>query len=158
MSSSQKTRDEIIQDLSLQFRYTSANSVLFSQVVADKVGLHPTDNECLDYLILNGASTAGQLATLTGLTTGAVTAVIDRLERAGYVKREQDAKDRRKVLVVPQEEKIYREIAPHAMKMYTTFEQTCEGFSDEELAIVMRFMAKANALAVETIASVRKAE
>lgn len=158
MSSSQKTRDEIIQDLSLQFRYVSANSVLFSQVVADKVGLHPTDNECLDYLILNGAATAGQLATLTGLTTGAVTAVIDRLERAGYVKREQDARDRRKVLVVPEEEKINREIAPHAMKMFTVLKQACEGFSNDELDVVMRFMAKANALAVETIAEVRKTE
>jgi len=158
MSSSQKTRDEIIQDLSVQFRYTSANSVLFSQAVADKVGLHPTDNECLDYLMLNGAATAGQLATLTGLTTGAVTAVIDRLERAGYVKREQDAKDRRKVLVVPQEEKIYREIAPHAMKMFIAFEQTCTDFSDEELGVVMRFMTKANELATQTIADVRKSE
>jgi DNA-binding MarR family transcriptional regulator len=157
MSSSQ-TRAQVMHDLSIQFRYVSANSVLFSQVVADKVGLHPTDTECLDYLLLNGASTAGQLATLTGLTTGAVTAVIDRLEKAGYVKREHDAKDRRKVLVVPNEEKAYREIGQYSMRMQTVFDTTCEGMTDEELAVVLRFIAKANSLVADAVADVRNAK
>lgn len=157
MSSSQ-TRDQVMHDLAIQFRYVSANSVLFSQVVADKVGLHPTDAECLDYLLLNGAATAGQLATLTGLTTGAVTAVIDRLEKAGYVKREQDPKDRRKVLVVPNEEKAYAEIAPYSMRMQTVCDASCEGMTDEELGAVLRFISKANSLAGEAITSVRNAK
>ena len=157
MSSSQ-TREQVMSDLEIQFRYVSANSVLFSQAVADKVGLHPTDSECLDYLLLNGPSTAGQLAALTGLTTGAVTAVIDRLAKAGYVKREQDAKDRRKVLVVPNEEKAYGEIGPYSMRMKTVFDQACEEMNDEELAAVLRFITKANALSADAIASVRNAK
>lgn len=157
MSSSQ-TRDQVMQALAIQFRYVSANSVLFSQVVADKVGLHPTDTECLDYLLLNGASTAGQLATLTGLTTGAVTAVIDRLEKAGYVKRAHDPKDRRKVLVTPNEEKAYGEIGHYSMRMQEVFDAACEDMTNEELAAILRFMAKANSLAAEAIASVRNAK
>jgi len=157
MSSSQ-TREQVMHALAIQFRYVSANSVMFSQVVADKVGLHPTDIECLDYLLLNGASTAGQLATLTGLTTGAVTAVIDRLEKAGYVKREHDPKDRRKVLVVPNEEKAYGEIGQYSMRMQEVFDTACEDMTDEELAAILRFIAKANSLAAEAVASVRNAK
>jgi DNA-binding MarR family transcriptional regulator len=157
MSSSQ-TRDQVMHDLAIQFRYVSANSVLFSQVVADKVGIHPTDAECLDYLLLNGASTAGQLASLTGLTTGAVTAVIDRLEKAGYVKRQQDPKDRRKVLVVPDEEKANEEIGQYSMRMKTVFDSACEDMTDEELAAVLRFITKANSLSAEAVTSVRNAK
>jgi DNA-binding MarR family transcriptional regulator len=156
--SSGESYQQIIEKLTIQFRYVSANSVLFSQVVADKVGMHPTDNECLDYLLLNGSSTAGQLSTLTGLTTGAITAVIDRLERAGYVKREQDPKDRRKVLVVPDVEKAYREMGPYVGQMQTALETTCADFNEEELAVVLRFISKANTQAVKAIASVRHAE
>src|SRR5690242_18094324 len=94
-------RTQLTQELLIQFRYVSANSVMFSQAVADQVGLHPTDTECLDFLLLNGPSTAGQLAVYTGLTTGAVTAMIDRLTKAGYVRREHDEKDRRRVNVIP---------------------------------------------------------
>ena len=72
-------RMALLQALNIQVRYMSTNFVMFSQVVADKVGIHPTDSECLDFLLLKGPSTAGQLATAMGLTTGAVTAMIDRL-------------------------------------------------------------------------------
>src|SRR5215216_4611826 len=134
MSSSQK-RDELVQELITQFRYVSANSVMFSQVVADKVGLHSTDNECLDFLVLNGPSTAGQLAQYTGLTTGAVTAMVDRLIKAGYVRREHSEQDRRKVLVIPDEEKINKEISPYSMPMGVALISLCAEFSDEELAV-----------------------
>lgn len=157
MSSSQ-TRDQVMHDLAIQFRYVSANSVLFSQVVADKVGLHSTDTECLDFLLLNGPATAGQLASLTGLTTGAVTAVIDRLEKTGYVRREQDPKDRRKVLVVPDEEKANQQIGQYSMKMQTVLDKACEEMTDEELASILRFIAKANSLSAEAISSVRNAK
>src|SRR5205809_5469595 len=125
-------RDQLMLELLRQLRHSSINFVMFSQVVADKVGLHSTDNECLDYLLLNGPSTAGQLAVFTGLTTGAVTAMIDRLTKAGYVQREHDQADRRRVIVIPNEEKIYREISPHSMPMGTALEAVCAGFSEDE--------------------------
>ena len=157
MSSSNK-HEALTQELITQFRYVSANSVMFSQVVADKVGLHSTDNECLDFLVLNGPSTAGQLAQYTGLTTGAVTAMVDRLIKAGYVRREHSEQDRRKVLVIPDEEKINKEISPYSMPMGTALVSLCAEFSDEELAVIARFIAKANSLATGVIAQTRDAK
>lgn len=154
MSSSQK-REDLIQELITQFRYVSTNSVMFSQAVADKVGLHSTDNECLDFLILNGPSTAGQLAKYTGLTTGAVTAMVDRLIKAGYVRRQHSEEDRRKVVIIPNEEKISQEISPYSIPMGAALIKVCEEFSEDELAVIARFMTKANALATDVIAQTR---
>ena len=149
--SSSKKHDELTQELIKQFRYVSANSVMFSQVVADKVGLHSTDNECLDFLILNGPSTAGQLAKFTGLTTGAVTAMIDRLVKVGYVRREHSEEDRRKVVVIPNEAKIVKEISPYSMPMGAAMVTLCAEFSDDELEVITRFISKANSFAADVI-------
>ena len=64
-------------------RASSALSVLLSQAIADRVGISPTDLEALDLVIRHGPLTAGRLAELTGLTTGAITGLVDRLERRG---------------------------------------------------------------------------
>ena len=80
--------------------------VIFSQTVASRVGISSSDLECMDFLNLESRVTAGRLAEVTGLTTGAITGVIDRLEKAGLVRRERDDSDRRKVFitVVPESE------------------------------------------------------
>ena len=153
--SSTDNHEALTQELIIQFRYVSANSVMFSQVVAGKVGLHSTDNECLDFLLLNGPSTAGQLARYTGLTTGAVTAMVDRLVKAGYVRREHSEDDRRKVVVIPNQEKIEQEIAPHSMHMGTALVTLCAEFSEDELAVILLFMSKANRFATDVIAQSR---
>ena len=78
-----------------------AGVVLHNHAVAQRVGLGASDSQLISLLNLHGPLTPGRLAELTGLTTGTVTGVIDRLERAGYVRRERDSTDRRKVLVTP---------------------------------------------------------
>jgi DNA-binding MarR family transcriptional regulator len=78
-----------------------AGVVLHNHVVAQRVGLGASDSQLLSLVNLHGPLTPGRLAEFTGLTTGTVTGVIDRLERAGFVRRERDAADRRKVLVTP---------------------------------------------------------
>lgn len=80
-------------------RRASAIGVILSQAVAQKAGLNSVDLECLDLLVTGGPATAGQIGQRTGLTSGAVTGLIDRLERAGFVRRAPDRHDRRKVLV-----------------------------------------------------------
>jgi DNA-binding MarR family transcriptional regulator len=154
MSSSQ--RHQLIQALLTQYRYVSANSVMFSQAVAEKVGIHSTDNECLDFLLLHGPATAGQLARLTGLTTGAITAVLDRLEKAGFVQREQDKDDRRRVIVVPNQAKILAEIIPYTMPMGAAMEAICAEFTDAELEVMLRFTTQANAVATDVITKTRQ--
>uniref|UniRef100_UPI0013D5678B MarR family transcriptional regulator n=1 Tax=Klebsiella pneumoniae TaxID=573 RepID=UPI0013D5678B len=76
-----------------------AMGVIFSQTVASRVGISSSDLECMDFLNLESRVTAGRLAEVTGLTTGAITGVIDRLEKAGLVRRERDDSDRRKVFI-----------------------------------------------------------
>ncbi|GAA0905187.1 MarR family winged helix-turn-helix transcriptional regulator [Pseudonocardia zijingensis] len=96
-----------------------ASAVLHNHAVAQRVGLGASDSQLLSLLNLHGPLTPGRLAEHTGLTTGTVTGVIDRLEAAGFVRRERDTADRRRVLVTPVPEAMaalgehYREHAEH---------------------------------------------
>ncbi|MEV0171016.1 MarR family transcriptional regulator [Streptomyces sp. NPDC050803] len=100
-------RERMLAELSVVSRRYMASYALFNQAVADHLGLHPTDLQCLNLLTLEGGPvTTGRIAELTGLTTGSATRLVDRLERAGYVVRERDAADRRRVLVATVPEKV----------------------------------------------------
>ena len=88
-------REEIIQSINDKFAEMSTETILFHQAVADAVGLYITDHQCMRFIHRYGAMPAGRLADLTGLTTGAVTGIIDCLEKAGYLKNANDPKDRR---------------------------------------------------------------
>ena len=97
---SQEGKQALVGRLMPAMRRSSAAGVLHGQAIAKKVGVNSSDLECLDLILLNGPSTAGEIARRTGLTSGAVTGLIDRLERLGLVERTADANDRRKVLVL----------------------------------------------------------
>jgi DNA-binding Lrp family transcriptional regulator len=101
-----------VDELVLNLRHFVIGLLVASFEAAEAVGLNPSDLGCLCLLLLHGPSPAGRLAELTGLTTGAVTGVIDRLERAGFVRRVLDPSDRRKVIVVPDEPKVEQELLP----------------------------------------------
>jgi DNA-binding MarR family transcriptional regulator len=94
------TRARLLAELEREIRLMGARSVLLSQAIASRLGLSPTDLETLDLLHAHGPLTAGSLAELTGLTTGAITGMVDRLERAGLVRRERDPDDGRAFRVV----------------------------------------------------------
>ncbi len=91
-----------------------AGVVLHSGEVSRRIGLGPSDSQFLGLLTMDGPLTPGQLATMTGMTTGTVTGVIDRLERGGFVRRERDAGDRRKVIVTPVPAAVARVAAHYA--------------------------------------------
>ncbi|MFE4048739.1 MarR family winged helix-turn-helix transcriptional regulator [Streptomyces sp. YIM B13518] len=94
------TRAGLLAELGVVSRRYMAAHALLNQALADHLGLHPTDLQCLSLLTLeDGPVTTGRIAELTGLTTGSATRLVDRLERAGYAVRERDAGDRRLVLV-----------------------------------------------------------
>src|SRR3954462_11597118 len=94
-----KARAALLQELEEAMRRSSAQGVLYGQTVANVAGISNSDLECLDFLNLEGRVTAGRLAEVTGLTTGAITGVVDRLEKVGLVRRERDEADRRKVFI-----------------------------------------------------------
>src|ERR1700747_2896578 len=75
-----------------------AGSIMYNQQVADRVGLRLTDMQCINVLDLMGPSTPGELARSTGLTTGGVTVMLDRLEKGGYIRREAKPRDRPSLL------------------------------------------------------------
>ncbi len=112
--SSDGSRDELIEAVLSASRKGHAQATLFSQAVADRLGLAGTDIECLDILDQEGRLTVGRLAELTGLTTGSATRMVDRLEQAGYVRRVPDPADRRRVLVEPLADRMASVGALHA--------------------------------------------
>jgi DNA-binding MarR family transcriptional regulator len=142
------TRAQLLAALNESIRRIGAQSVLLSQTIAAKAGLNSTDMECLDLLHLERSATPGRLAELTGLTTGAVTALIDRLERAGFVRREPHPDDRRSIVVFPLEagprllQPLFEPLARAMGKVHARYK-------DAELAIVLDFLTHAHEAGAE---------
>ena len=131
-------KEEAIQAINEKFKEISTETIMLHQAVADVLGLHITDHKCLDFIYRFGPMPAGRLAELTGLTTGAVTGVIDRIEAAGYVRRTNDPKDRRRIIVEPtRNKKLERRLeaifAPLGDRMYKLLSL----YSDSELAFLL---------------------
>jgi DNA-binding MarR family transcriptional regulator len=122
----------------------SGQSVLFSQTVAQRLGMHPSDLECLGFLADQESVSAGRLSEVTGLTTGAVTRLIDRLERAGYVRRLADSTDRRRVLVEPIAERV-QVISRQYLALQDAFEATFAAYTAEQLDLVLEFLRRTEA-------------
>jgi DNA-binding MarR family transcriptional regulator len=94
-------RDELLDQLGHEVRAAQRATDLVDELAGELMGVNRTDGRCLDLLEHRGRMSAGELARASGLTTGAITGVIDRLERLGYAQRVDDPDDRRRVLVEP---------------------------------------------------------
>lgn len=120
-------RESLMAQLRSLGQMDSTETALFHQVAAAKYGLGVTDIKTLTILQQEGSMTAGQLAIRLSFTTGAVTNVVDRLERRELVKRQPDPEDRRKVIVVLNEEKltsgenVYRSIGESFHDLFKTY-------------------------------------
>jgi DNA-binding MarR family transcriptional regulator len=136
-------REEIIQAIIEKRREMSTETIMFHQAVADILGLHITDHKCLDLIHCYGAMPAGRLAELTGLTTGAVTGIIDRLEEAGYVRRTDDPNDRRRIIVEPSKNKKWeRKIEAIFIPVHERMHKLLSSYSDSELALLLDAVTK----------------
>jgi DNA-binding MarR family transcriptional regulator len=149
MSTKSKKRRELEAALNGAMRDVSGQGVLYSQAVAERLGINSTDLECLDH-ISRGPVTAGRLAELTGLTTGAITGVIDRLERIGLARREHDPDDRRKTLV-----RILPAVLQRVMPLFEPMERSAmavlSNYSDDELALLLDFLTRARDAALNAM-------
>ncbi|MEF9883593.1 MarR family winged helix-turn-helix transcriptional regulator [Streptomyces sp. P9-A4] len=135
-------RDALMTELFGEARRYMAAYALFNQAVADHLGLHPTDVQCLNLLSLEEAPvTTGRVAELTGLTTGSATRLVDRLERSGYVTRERDTEDRRRVLVALVPERI-AELGALWRKLNGAWGTMFDVYSDAELALLIAHMRR----------------
>jgi DNA-binding MarR family transcriptional regulator len=97
--SGRHNRKALAESFDVQVRRMGATNAMFVHAVAARLALNPTDYECLDVLDWTGPITAGRLANELGVTTGAVSGLLDRLERSGWVQRSADPNDKRKVIV-----------------------------------------------------------
>jgi DNA-binding MarR family transcriptional regulator len=158
MSSDEAQRAVLLALLGRNLSGEQANRlVLFQQAVADRLGLTLTD--LLGLAALSGPEplTAGQLAEATGLTTGSVTVMIDRLELAGYVQREKDGQDRRRVLVRPVRVRIDQDVAPLYAALAAAWVRALEGYSTEELSTLLDAQTRSALLVQEQTAALRLA-
>jgi DNA-binding MarR family transcriptional regulator len=136
-------REETIQAIIEKRREMSTETIMFHQNVADVLGLHITDHKCLDLIRQYGAMPAGRLAELTGLTTGAVTGIIDRLEKAGFVRRANDPKDRRRTIIEPVRNKKWeRKIEAIFIPFHERMHKLLSSYTDSELAFLLDVLTK----------------
>lgn len=156
MSRGPADRAALLEALNRELRQLNAANAFFFQAIADRLGLDISAVQCANLLNLLGPLTAGQLAELTGLTTGAITAVVDRLERAGFVARERDPHDRRRVIVRPLAE-AERRAGPLFAGMGRASVDLYARYSDEELAFLADFASHAVQMTLEQTARLRGA-
>jgi len=135
-------------------RESSTQGVLFSHAVAARAGIASSYLECLDIILLAGRATAGNLAKVTGLTTGAMTGVLDRLEKAGFVQRQRDAADRRKVwiTVLPEAE---RQITPWFHALAAAIDVVLADYDSATLATMLEFYRRARVVLVRETEKLR---
>jgi DNA-binding MarR family transcriptional regulator len=144
MALPRKDKKELIGELISEFRASGNQDSAFDNLAAERLGVNRTDLHCLNIIQNAGGLTAGELAAESGLTTGAVTGVIDRLERAGFARRVPDPEDRRrvKVEVTPKfyarADKIWGPMAAEWESSLST------GFTAEQLERVIEFLRATN--------------
>lgn len=136
-------------------RASQAATDLFDETLTQFLGINRTDGRCLDLIDRRGRVSAGQLANDSGLTTGAVTAVIDRLEAAGYVLRIRDTLDRRKIWI-----ELTEEMQAITGRIFGHYEKTgpmmLARFSPDQLAAITQFLEISTFLQVELAAALRE--
>jgi DNA-binding MarR family transcriptional regulator len=136
-------REAAVRELKLSLRHFVVDLLVSNFEAIEDVGMNPTDLGSLCLLLLHGPAPAGRVAELTGLTTGAVTGVIDRLERGGFVRREVDPADRRKVIVVPDAARVDRDLFPHFPSLQrAAADEFYADFSVAELQVIGAFLRR----------------
>ncbi len=151
-------REELIASVMNEGRRMGTRTVVFHAAIADRLGLNPSDHKCAD-LICNetGPITAGRLAEIAGLSTGAITGVVDRLERAGFVARVPDPDDRRRVVIKGTEGR-----APDMRHMFLPMMEgmaaLCDKYSNEQLALIASFMQGCGAVTEAQIEHLQRAK
>ncbi|MFD0692117.1 MarR family winged helix-turn-helix transcriptional regulator [Actinomadura fibrosa] len=148
-------RERMAAELRMALQRGTMFTVLLHHATASKAGMNVTDAQCVNALVLDGPQTPGRLAQLMGITTGgAITAVIDRLEKAGYVKRTRDPDDRRRVIVELVPEAVAR-FARYFEPIARGFHERLDGCTDEQVAFLLEWTRGQNAAMPEIIEQIR---
>lgn len=151
---SRDNREDLIAAVGLESRRYQNAQDAFDDIAVARLGINRTDGRCLDILDQHARLTAGELARESGLSSGALTTLLDRLERHGYVRRVRDTGDRRRVFVELTDEARRRagEIwGPIAEAVPAAF----DAYSDAELETILNFLRFSNEFLAEHTERIR---
>jgi len=135
------TKDDLQKQVMMAAREQGISSVLFRNAIGRKLGLSISDWECLSLLTIKGVSNPTELARYTGLTTGSTTALLDRLEKAKFIKRKPNPNDRRGVLIEINQESV-KTTRPLVTGVQQAHQELIAGYSDKELSIIIDFFTR----------------
>jgi len=148
------TRRELEEAITRGWRAAQSRSDAHDELVANALGINRTDLRCIDILDQEGRTTAGRLAELMGLSTGATTALLDRLERVGYVQRTRDDEDRRRVFV--EVTQLVRERTwPYYEPLMRVGQELYARYTVPELELVLDFLERGAELSQRELAALR---
>jgi len=150
-----RKRAELLQRLSDLGRKISTQTVFLHQAIAQSIGLNATDTKCVDLIASepDGAVTAGRLSDLTGLTTGAITHILDRLEKREFVERVRDTEDRRRVFVRVRADSL-KPLLPRYDEIGKAYMDLAGQYSNDELSLISGYMDKASHLTERLMADI----
>src|SRR5256714_5435217 len=154
----QGTRADLLGELARELRQFTGLSASWLRAAAARRGMTVTDLQVMDVLESTGPSTAGQLADLTGLTTGAITGMLNRLEEAGLVRRERDESDARRVIVRLErgKDEIHK-IGPIFDSLGKAWDELASDYDDEQIAFLLEFLKRSNAISRKEIMRLQEA-
>jgi DNA-binding MarR family transcriptional regulator len=138
-ASPERARRRMEGEFLLAVRRAGSVMQLLGAASAERIGINVTDLNCLNILALGGRMTAGDLARQTGLTTASITGVLDRLEAAGFVRRERDPDDRRRVIVRLDTGRGMRDVAPVFAPVVAAWRAVAAQYTDDELRLLLAF-------------------
>jgi DNA-binding MarR family transcriptional regulator len=154
---SRPSRGALVEQMNEAMRLFMARVVLFQDAAAKSVGMNATDLQCAGLLMLHGPLTAGELAERAGLTAGgAITGVIDRLERAGLVRRDRDTNDRRRVVITADARKLDERVGHVYARIGERWGDYIAGLDDAQVAFIIEFLTKATELNREETEHLRR--
>ncbi|MGH3429051.1 MAG: MarR family winged helix-turn-helix transcriptional regulator [Mycobacteriales bacterium] len=138
-------RERLETTLHEAMRIQTMRTVLFTQAIASRLGMNPIDLQCLNLLVLHGPVTPSRLAEAMSMTKGgAITAVIDRLEKAGYLQRRRDTQDRRQVLLYASEGEPMQRLLVHFTPIGEAVTALLADYTDDQLRLITEFITGAN--------------
>lgn len=130
-----------VAEVDMLHRELSTAVILFQEAISRQLGVSAAERKCLSVLWQLGVATPGQLLEATGLSSGAITGIVDRLERAGYARREPNPNDRRSLLIKPlRQDELMRKIGPAFEGMRSAMEEVIGGYTPAERALIERHL------------------
>jgi len=148
-------RRELLKRFSDLGRRMSTQTVFLHQAIAQSFGLNATDTKCVDLILSHpvGSVTAGQLSAMSGLTTGAITHILDRLEKRQIIERVRDTRDRRRIFIRVNPQSL-EPLMPQYEAIGKAFTDLVDQYSDEELQLICDYMEKASAVANQQLVNI----